>query len=429
MRASIWKAATLAAALGVMAASWGDRGPSIAAVPTTPCLVGSRPASVAEPTLAAGNGMWASVGDGVARVDASAGRVVVADDGAGVIRHVSTRPGVGTAYVRDRAGGDIVVAVTPSGVRRYPQSREAFHPAMSATGDLAWSVGTAIRVRSAAGSATSYPAPGALSLFSPVYADPGSLIVVGSAPPTIAVPEGDRRNDLWRLDLDTGIWMRLTSFHAGTDRWSVIRTPFLDPGGDLEFVRVTGRASSTDEPRFELWRYASGRASRLSVLEGERYLAGVQGDVRWWNVPSEGGTRMGIVREGPGGEERTVGCGAVSVDPSWLVDPDRAVSTNGPPKPVSERARAEFSEPSTGLAILVGDFASSDAAEQAAVRVRGATDAEVRVIGHPQAPLAIRPEAFAVVFGLTAEDDPQLVLDGLRARLPEFASMSWVVTL
>jgi hypothetical protein len=242
------------------------------------------------------------------------------------------------------------------------------------------------------------------------------------------VPEGDRRNDLWRLDLATGIWRRLTSFRAGPDRWSVIRTPFADADGGVEFVRITGRASSTEEPKFELWRYASERASRIRILVGERYLAGIDGDVRWWNVPSAAGERMEIVREGPDGRERSVGCGAVAVDPSWLVDPDRAVP-EASPTASSAGAGGLGAESAIELAILIGDFTTAAEAESAAVRVRSATDAEVRVIGHPQEPLAIRPGAFAVVFGVARGTDVQLALDDLRVRIPEFAAMSWVVTL
>ena len=63
------------------------------------------------------------------------------------------RAGVGTAYVRDRAGADVVVDVTASGtVRRFAAGGEATHPALSAAGDLAWAVGGDLRLVRAGGS-------------------------------------------------------------------------------------------------------------------------------------------------------------------------------------------------------------------------------------------------------------------------------------
>ena len=70
-----------------------------------------------------------------------------------MLRHVTTRAGVGTAYVRDRAGADVVVDVTASGtVRRFAAGGEATHPALSAAGDLAWAVGGDLRLVASGGS-------------------------------------------------------------------------------------------------------------------------------------------------------------------------------------------------------------------------------------------------------------------------------------
>ena len=131
-----------------------------------------------------------------------------------VVRHVVSVRGVGTAFVEDGAGTDTVVLATEAGTVRIPQDAEAVNPSLSPAGDLAWSVGTAVRVRDAdSGRIVGYPVPrpGALA-FSPVFAGHG-LVVAVSAPPTVAVPEDDRLDDLWSIS-SGGRWTRLTSLHG-----------------------------------------------------------------------------------------------------------------------------------------------------------------------------------------------------------------------
>src|SRR5437773_1269935 len=73
-------------------------------------------------------------------------RVAPADQLGGAIRHVSSTPGVGTTYVRDRAGADVVVTTTSAGLRRFPAHGEALHPSLGSDGSLVWAQGAGLRL-------------------------------------------------------------------------------------------------------------------------------------------------------------------------------------------------------------------------------------------------------------------------------------------
>jgi hypothetical protein len=55
-----------------------------------------------------------------------------------LLRHVSVWPGLGTAYVEDRASADSIVAITDEGTTRFTADGEATHPAWASDGRLAW---------------------------------------------------------------------------------------------------------------------------------------------------------------------------------------------------------------------------------------------------------------------------------------------------
>ena len=132
---------------------------------------------------------------------AEGGLVAIADGGAvqrfgpsgahlgDVVRHVAARPGFGTAYVLDRRGTDVVVIETPAGALRLPQPGEALHPAWSPDGDLVWSLGSSLQLRSHVDGAVRRidPPPSSGFLFSPVFESQRRIVVVASAPPTPAV--------------------------------------------------------------------------------------------------------------------------------------------------------------------------------------------------------------------------------------------------
>lgn len=381
-----------------------------------------------------GRGIWVAAGGDLARLG-SDGEPAVADARAVVgtsVRHIASVPGVGTAFVEDGAGTDTVVLETEAGSVRIPQGAEAVNPSLSARGDLAWSVGTQIRIRRArSGAIRRLPLPVHDALaFSPVFVPDGDLVVAVAHPPTRAVPEDERLDDLWRVT-PRGRWRRLTSFAADDDRWTAVRTPVPAPGGGVDFVLIRGRASATREPRFELMHLEAGRLTRLRLLDREMYLAGFDGHARLWNVPDIPAARVDLVRESHDGGLTTIGCGAILMDPIDVVDPDRAVGAGAPTPPRAPLPpQTDTPAAATGeIGILVGDFATPQAAQAVAAEVRSAVSggAQARLVDATTSPHAVRPGAYGVLLPLAPGADPQAALAAFRATLPAYASSSWVV--
>ena len=341
----------------------------------------------------------------------------------GVPRHVAAAPDIGTAYVADLAGRDVLVAVSTAGVTQLPAEGEAAHPAWSPTGDLAWADGDLafIRLRSSRdGSVRDISPPaGSVAVFAPAFTTSSELIAVVQEPQEGSSSEDATVDNLWRFDLARGTWRRLTSFSAEGSRWVAIRTPVVEPSGTVSFVRVRGDGSATEEPAFELWRLASGTATKVRDLPGEMFLAGTSGRALLWNVHDGAEWQLSIDR-GQGLEP--LGCGAVVVDPRTEPDPDLAPDDQGgdeggTTQPVEEPAvDAE-------LAILVGDFATEGEAAAAAAELG------FDVIDHTAAPGAVAPGAWAVVRPLAADVDPESALAELRSDHPEYAESSWIVSL
>ncbi len=173
-------------------------------------------------------------------------RALATSTGQGTIKHAAVRPGVGTAYVIDRAGADIVVAMTREGRDVLPQTAEASNPSWSASGRLAWSTGSAILVRDpVSGRIDELPAPvqGA-HVFAPVFLSDRRIAAVVSPPTDDRVPEGEQLNDLWATDVAGTRWRRLTHFRAGGGRMG--RRPNPDrPRGRYRF-RADQRARLVD---------------------------------------------------------------------------------------------------------------------------------------------------------------------------------------
>jgi hypothetical protein len=388
--------------------------------------------------VASGEALVAADGNRLVAVGA-AGRegVALVSTVPGMVRHVAVAPGIGTAYVADRRGPDTVVALTPRGTITLPQPGEATGPTWSMGGDLAWSVGTALHVRPANGGAVRRipsPVPQG-TLFSPVFRSRTAIVAVLSAPPTTAVPEDERLNNLWRYDLAARRWHRLTTFTAGSDRWSAIRTPVRRGDGSLEFVEISGRGSATHPPVFALWSLAGGHAQEVRTLPGERYLAGAAGGDRLWNVPDPRTGRSGIFREDTRGRLTFLGCGSVMTDPLDAVDPDRREGRGRftPPRgqwPDLDTAVGSSPEPPIEVGILVGDFQDRRQAEAVATRIAAAfgAGAPVSVVDATSTPDAIRPGVFGALLRLDAGTDVVRALADFRARLPEFANESWVVS-
>lgn len=394
------------------------------------------------PGLASGSGVWAVAHGQLVSVDA--GRVVTGEAfgsaGAprglarsierGTIKHLAVRRGIGTAFVIDRTGDDVVVAVSREGVEVLPQPAEVSHPTWSASGLLAWSTGSSIAVRDpVADEMGELPVPvrGA-TVFSPVFLSDRRIAAVVSAPPDDQVPEGERLGDLWATDVAGTRWRRLTHFGAGGDRWVTIRTPVARAGG-IDFVRVSARASSTEAPRFELWRYEHGQASRVRRLDGERYLAGRREGHLIWNRPDPVHGRH-LLQVERAGTMRTIGCGAVMVDPIDVPDPDRQaggsyVPLRGDQPDPDDAADASGEE----VAVIVGDFQTVAEAEVVASVIRRVYPGSViEVVDSDDAPLAIRPGVFGALLHLPHDADPSAAIAAFRATLPAYTSNSWIVT-
>ena len=387
--------------------------------------------------VASGHALVAADGDRLVAMTTGGGPVSLVSAVPGMVRHVATAPGIGTAYIVDRRGADTVVALTPQGILTFPQTGEATHPTWSSRGDLAWSVGAGLRVRGAEGGAVRRiptPVPGG-RLFSPVFRSPRSIVAVLSSPPSAAVPEDERLNNLWRYDLPTRRWHQVTGFIAGSDRWTAIRTPLRREDGSLEFVRIQGRGSATHEPSFSLWSLAGGRARALRTLPDERYLAGEIGGERLWTVPDPRTGRSTILREEADGRSTLLGCGSVMTDPLDAVDPDRRAGRGRftPPRghwPDLDGPSTASLEPAIEVGILVGDFRDRDQAEAAVARITAVfgAAASVSVVDAASAPDAIRPGVFGALLRLEPGTDVMHALDDFRSRLPEFGRTSWVVS-
>jgi hypothetical protein len=398
---------------------------------------------------ARGQGLAAAVGDRtLVVVEANGSRRAFATHTEGVVRHVAARAGSGTAYVLDRAGADAVVIQTSDGAIQLDQPGEATHPAWSPDGKLAWSLGSTLRIWSPEdGSTTTIAAPApALAMFSPVFTSANDVVaVVGEAEPKFDRTEDEGLDNLWRYDLLTRRWSRVTAFRATGDGMLAVRTPIMRDDGSIEFVVVRGDASASMLPSFELWHMTSGGGvAKLRGLPREMYLAGVIGGQRVWNIFDEAsGWRLFI--QSPSDRLVDLGCGAVAVDPRSDPDLDRGTASrdDGPsPTATAPPTVTSIPMPSTSptvvpdpvdghvAGILVGDFGSVDAADQAAATIQQAFGgaAMLEVVDSVTAPNIVRPGVWAVVMLLPSDADVLGALGDFRSRLPEYEGWSWVVS-
>jgi hypothetical protein len=358
--------------------------------------------------------------------------VVPPDRGRGVVRHVSSRPGVGTAYVRDRRGGDLVVSVTGHGIGRYSTHGEALQPSLSPRGDLVWAERSGLRFVEA-GTRAPRPIAGPIRggmTFSPVFASASRIVAAVAAPPTTSVPEDEYLSNLWRYDLRSSRWVRVTHFSGGADRWTIVRTPFVAPDGSIQFVRMSGRASVDRAPRYELWRLIGNAARKLRVLPGEMYLAGFDGYARLWNI-REGATGAWLIRRDRGdGSLEDVGCGAVMVDPLDRTDPDvRSGARRPATSPIGGIDAMTLPGSSASDAILVGDFSSVAAADDASATIGAAFGSPPSIVDAKTQPAIVRPGVWAVLIPITLGADAEAELARFRAAVPAFAGWSWIVSV
>jgi hypothetical protein len=335
------------------------------------------------------------------------------------LRHAASRPGSGTVYVSDARGPDTLVVLDEDGSDSLRAAGEATHPAIGPGGAVAWAEDLErLRLRLSGGRVrTVAPPKMSRAVFSPVFLGPRRLAAVVEEPASGSTHDATLDN-LFALNRATGRWNRLTAFRAGVDRWSAIRTPVVGRDGTVWFVRVTGRASATRRPAFELWRVGAGGPVRVRSLPGEAFLAGAVGGGLLWNVYDPPAWRL--LLGGPG-RVRFVGCGAAMVEPRSVADPDLVT-----PSLALEEEGWAVSAPEDGLlGIVVGDFDTRVDAEAAVERI----GMSARAVGHGGAPAAVGPDRFAAAIPLQADVDVVEALDEFRQGYPEFAGSSWIAVL
>ena len=403
-----------------------------------------------------------------------AGRSLVVVDGEGrresflprvsgpeVVRDAALRPGTGIAFVVDRRGPDEVVIETGRDELRLAQPAEASDPSWSSDGRLVWSLGSRLRLWSPATSSVVdiAPPPGAIDVFSPVFATDDAVVSVVAEPePGFSRTEDEGLDNLWRYDLRSRRWSRVTAFHASGEHWVAIRTPIVREDGSIEFVAVRGLATATRMPAFELWRIpAGGIVSKVRDLPREMYLAGTQEGRRIWNLYDQASGEWRLYAESSATRLVDLGCGAALVDPRSVPDPDMTpawLDTAPTPSPtptitptpsptVSPTPQTPTSTPTAQptiapspaggsiAGILVGDFGTPEDANAAVADIHAAfgESAPVEIVDSMTAPNIVRPGVWATVMLLPAGIDPLAALTDFRARLPQYQGWSWVVAV
>jgi hypothetical protein len=340
----------------------------------------------------------------------------------GTVRHVVDRPGVGTAYVADRAGSDVLSVTINDVTSNAPTEGEVTNPAISESGTVAWAEDqTSIKVwNPRTDELTTLNRPESTSaVFSPTFVTNSKLAAVGQQPVSGVPGEDDGLNNLFEIGLDEGAWKPLTSFAATATDWTAVRTPVATPAGDVLFVRVHGDSQATVQPGFELWTTSETGEHRVTRLPGEMYLAGYRNDTLMWNAPSETCDDWGLFAETSNGLEQ-VGCGAVLADPLEAVDPDMEADEH-----------SDFESPPAheqgDLAVIIGDFASKDQA--AAVEAQMREVPRQRVATHDSLPHAVAPGAWVVVRPVPLGMSPDDALDEVRREVPAHAEMAFIVSV
>lgn len=383
--------------------------------------------------LADGRGTPAIVGDKIVVLEGLGNRSAYfpATGAKGLLRHVASALGWGTAYVDDRNGPDGVVVVRPQGVSEILAAGEVTHPAWSPAGDLVW----AEDFKTLKKSSPTDPSPntiarpqGSTAVFSPLFTGQNELIAVVQEPVEGDIGEDDTLNNLYRYDMGSRSWSRVTSFVATAEYWSVLRTPVLGPDGSVFFLRLRGMASEPRPPSFELWALrGDDSVSKVRDLPKEMYLAGVDQQGLLWNIYD--GTEWRLFQESGSGFA-DLGCGAVMVDPRSQPDPDIPRVDPSLERRTSSGRKAAPDGPTSlvdaEMAILVGDFSSRQGA-QAVASSLGIPGLEI--VNHGLAPFAIAPGKWGVAKRLLADADLTLEVGEFRRMFPQYVDRSWIVSL
>jgi hypothetical protein len=340
----------------------------------------------------------------------------------GIVRHVVERPGVGTAFVVDHDGPDVLNVTIDGATKAPPTEGEVTNPAISESGTVAWAEDQArIKVWDPrTDEVTTLNRPDSTTaVFSPTFVTNDRIATVGQQAVPGVPGEDDGLNNLFEMDLNEGTWEPLTSFAGALTDWTAVRTPITSPEGDVLFIRVRGDSQATTQPGFELWTTSGEDVRRVTKLPGEMYLAGFSGDRLMWNAPSEACDDWGLYQETPGGLEQ-VGCGAVLADPLDAVDPD-----------LEHEEHVDFAVPTPqaegDLGVIVGDFASEGQAAAAESQMRDVPGQ--RVVTHDSLPHAVAPGAWVVLRPVPQGMSPDDALKDVRHEVPSYAGMAFIVPL
>jgi hypothetical protein len=341
----------------------------------------------------------------------------------GVLWGVAARPGA-VAVIEDRKGPDRLLVLDGAGVHRFDEGAELGPPAWSPAGRLTYVAGSSTLVIRDGDVVLRFgPPPGALSIHSPAFPDDSAPVVVAEEPVAGYSGHDTALNNLWRLDLTTGTWSRLTDFRAAGDDWIAIRTPVARTDGSLAFVVIGGNARD-GQMRPGLWTWAPQSGARHERdLAGQFFLAGVVGQELLWNfLDDDLQWRLGTLA--PDGDFHQIACGRVLVDPQDVTDPDLESAV---PESVPDPS-VEAAGPSAPVGVIVGDFDSRREAANVARRL-GAKLGPVRVVGHDDAPLAIAPGKWGAVWVVPPATPPDAAKQLFNDLFPEYEASSWVVSL
>jgi len=340
----------------------------------------------------------------------------------GIIKHVVERPGVGTAFVADHAGPDVLNVEIDGASKVAPTEGEVTNPAISEAGKVAWAEDQ-VRIKvwdPRTDEVTTLDRPeSTTAVFSPSFVTNDTIAAVGQQAVPGVPGEDDGLNNLFEVNLGEGNWGSLTAFTGTLTDWTAVRTPVVTPEDAILFIRVRGDSQATEPPDFELWTTSGEGARRVTELPGEMYLAGFSGDTLMWNAPSEACDDWGLFEEMSDGLEQ-VGCGAVLADPLDVVDPD-----------LEHEEHVDFAAPAPhaegDLGVIVGDFASQDQAAATESHMRDVPGQ--RVVTHDSLPHGVAPGAWVVLRPVPQGVSPDDALDQTRREVPAHAEMTFIVPL
>ena len=314
----------------------------VAARPTTQPAVATAGAGGVTTCADAGvaAGFRSTVGAAPRSVTFDGGRLLLAaeyapgDRPAELVGGVSaSADGATIATVVDARGPDRLQLSTDGGASwtTVAEGRDLAYPAVSPSGArVAWTAGGALTLAAAADgwkptAAAATGVAGRTHAQYPRFVDDDRLVLTLDVP-VAGVPE-DMAGlaDVWRHDLATGAWTRLTAGKADADRWSVATTPLMAADGSVRYVLMTGLGSGSDaDLRTELRRVAPDGTDEAVAELPHRWgiVAAAADGSLLFNGPDER-SRWQLVHATTGGERTVLGCGRAAWAPPLNHDPDR----------------------------------------------------------------------------------------------------------